>query len=288
MQIGVKIANYGPDGGGAVAEAVAAESAGFDSVWVTDRLLTLDDQESAYPYSGDGSIPWTPTTPFHEPLVVLSAVAAVTERVRLGTGVLVLPLREPHLLAKQAATLAALSGGRLVLGIGVGWMREEFLVLGHDFDRRHHDTRSAIDLLRRAWTGRIGPATDVADGPDLHMHPVPPGPIPVLMGGNSTTALRLGGGSADGWYGLFHNGSIDLDQVRSKVGFLRGGSLTAPAPAVILRIGGPWEQTLPHLKALARLGVTEVVVDCDLSDGDGAAAARAALGAAVADVPAPA
>jgi len=106
--------------------AALLEDAGFDSVWVSDHVVFPHETASRYPFAADGKVTWPLDTPYLEPLVVLGAVSAATKRATIGTSVLIAPMRNPVLLAKQAASIDAMSGGRLVLGVGVGWLREEF------------------------------------------------------------------------------------------------------------------------------------------------------------------
>src|SRR5437763_634380 len=107
-----------------------AEQLGFDAIWVTDHVAPCEQLPGTYPYRDGGSAPFGPGAPWHDPFVLMSFLAAATTRMRIGTSVLVLPLRHPVLTAKAAATLDTLSGGRLVLGVGTGWLRDEFDVLG--------------------------------------------------------------------------------------------------------------------------------------------------------------
>jgi probable F420-dependent oxidoreductase len=165
--------------------ATAADERGFDSVWVSDHVVMPSTADAS-------SHGLDPRTSFLEPFTTLAFVAARTNRVQLGTGVYVLPLRHPLVAAKEASTLAVLSKGRLLLGVGVGWLREEFELLGTPWTGRGRRTDAAIDLMRRCWT---------ATGSEIEMWPKPARSIPVIMGGKSSAALdrtiRLG----DGWYG---------------------------------------------------------------------------------------
>ena len=132
MKFGLGFANTVPfaDGAGGARLATLAEAAGFESLWTVEHVVFPDAYTSRYPYGRDGKMPAKASTPMPDPLVWLTWVAARTTHIRLGTGILVLPQRNPVVLAKEVATLDALSGGRVELGIGVGWLREEFDALG--------------------------------------------------------------------------------------------------------------------------------------------------------------
>lgn len=182
--------------------ARAAEEAGFHGIMVSDHLFFPGKLESRYPYSEDGRPGFDGTTPFPEPWTTISAMAAVTERLRFGTMVYILPLRHPLAVAKALGTVACLSGGRVDLGAGVGWIREEFDTLGVPFEKRGGRMNEMIPLLRRLWSGEMlehhGEHFDL--GP-LQMSPAPDRPVPILVGGVSGIALRRAARLADGWIG---------------------------------------------------------------------------------------
>jgi alkanesulfonate monooxygenase SsuD/methylene tetrahydromethanopterin reductase-like flavin-dependent oxidoreductase (luciferase family) len=138
MKIGCHLPMFGPIGTrhSVLTFARRMEALGYDSLWASDHVVIPHRIASRYPYSPTGKFPLAPEVPFLEPLTTLALVAGVTERVQLGTSILVLPHRNPVLAAKMAATIDHLSEGRLVLGVGVGWMREEIELLGGNYDRR--------------------------------------------------------------------------------------------------------------------------------------------------------
>lgn len=165
--------------------AVAVEEAGLDGVSVVDHVV-MGSRVEAYPY---GRFPGGPQAPWLEPLTVLAAVGGVTERVELGTAVLVSPLRPAALLAKTAATLDQLSGGRLVLGVGTGWQEEEYRALGADWRRRHQVLDDQLAACHALWTG--GPVvleTETVTLQDVHCHPRPAraAGVPLWLGGRLT------------------------------------------------------------------------------------------------------
>ena len=150
MKFGVMFANAGPRARpeDAVAMAQDAEAAGFESLWTVEHVVVPAGYESEYPYSADGRMPGGEDADIPDPLVWLAWVGAVTTTLRLATGILILPQRNPVVLAKELATLDLLSGGRVVLGVGVGWLREEFDALGVPFEERAARTDEYVEALR--------------------------------------------------------------------------------------------------------------------------------------------
>jgi len=185
--------------------AERAEALGFDSVWVSDHVAFPVGFQSVYPY-GPPSAFTQQTAHYYEPLVTLAWVAGRTRRVRLGTSVLVVPMRNPVYLAKQAATLDRLAGGRLILGVGAGWQREEFEALGvTTFAQRGAVLDEWIRLMRRLWTEEVvefsGAFYQV--GPIIvNPKPAQPGGPPILVGGNGPRALRRAAELGDGWHAI--------------------------------------------------------------------------------------
>lgn len=209
MHIGICLPNYGrassPEAIREVAQA--AESLGFDSLWTTDHILVPEAHYEPY-----GRIFETWTT--------LAYVAALTQRVRLGTSILLLGLRNPVLVAKQAATLDQLSNGRLILGIGAGWLAPEFENLGMSFRRRVRFLEEGIALMRTLWTnprprfqGRFFRIQDAVFEP----LPVQPGGPPIWIGGNTEAAVRRAARLGDGW----HPVGLDPETLRTRVAQLR-------------------------------------------------------------------
>jgi probable F420-dependent oxidoreductase len=181
------------------------EGLGYDSLWASDHVIVPYTIASRYPYNPSGQFPLPPDSTFLDPLTALGLVAGVTERARLGTTVLVLPHRHPVLAAKMLATLDHLSGGRVILGAGVGWMREEIEILGAPFDQRGAWSDEAIRVMRACWReertsfqGRFFRFEAIGCFPK----PVR-GDIPIWMGGHAKPALRRIAALADGWHAAF-------------------------------------------------------------------------------------
>jgi probable F420-dependent oxidoreductase len=196
MQYGIHLPHAGEQATPAVLRrfALKAEDLGLDDVWVSEHIIVPRDK-----------FPRSPL--FFDPVLSLTWVAAVTKRVRLGTSVLVLPMRHPLPLAKELATLHNLSEGRLILGAGVGWLEPEFAALGVPFNERGRRLDEGLAMMRAVWTedpvtfkSRTIPA--VIEG--MTMTPMPISPIPLWLGGNSDAALRRTIRIADGWHGSGH------------------------------------------------------------------------------------
>ena len=185
---------------------VTAESAGFSSLWVGEHVVLFDEYESAYPLAEDGKMPGDIEDNVElEPFSTLAYLAAHTSRIRIGTGVCVLPQRNPVYTAKEAANVDWLSGGRLNLGIGVGWLAEEYGALGASFERRGARCTSYIEVLKRLWCDTVSEYEDEFYSlPACRFYPKPvqkPHP-PIIVGGNSDAALRRAAELGQGWYAL--------------------------------------------------------------------------------------
>lgn len=192
MRFGVILPNYGkPAAREALVEvARAAEELGYDSIWTTDHILLPRGHEEPFGH-------------IYETLITLAYLAGVTEKVRIGTSVLVLPLRNPIIVAKEAATLDLLSGGRLILGLGVGWLEQEFAFLGSEFKKRGSLCDEGIELMRALWSqdrpsfsGRHYKFFDSFFSPK----PAQPGGPPIWIGGVSEAAMRRAARLGDSWH----------------------------------------------------------------------------------------
>lgn len=181
--------------------ATAADELGYAGFCVGDHVVDLEAIATPYPYEADGSRRWDPATPWPDPWVLIGAMAAVTTRLSFFTSIYVAALRSPFQVAKSVGTAAVLSGGRVRLGVGVGWCREEFELLGQEFESRGRRTDEALTLIERLWTEEWV----TADGPHypaprLTMRPRPAHRVPILVGGLSEVALRRAA-RYDGWIG---------------------------------------------------------------------------------------
>lgn len=223
MNIGVHVVNARPwaTADSIVSLGTRAEALGFESLWVSDQVVIPSKLQPSNPYSATRHYDIEANQNFFEALSVLTYLAGRTRRVLLGTSVLVLPYRQPLVVAKQWATLDALSGGRTILGVGAGFMREQFEALGMDtFDRRGAATDEAIRLFRAAWAqgGEVSFTGDVYRFQPVWFLPKParPGGPPIWVGGNGRRSIRRAAELGDGW----HTVRIGLDELRTGVATL--------------------------------------------------------------------
>ena len=179
-----------------------AENSGFESVWTFEHVVVPLEYESKYPYDASGKMGAAPETPFVDPLIALTAVAAATKTVRLGTGVNILSQANPLFLAKQAASLDALSGGRLLLGLGIGWLREEFDAMGVPFERRGARFDDYVAAMRKVWSGEVVEhRSDFISWSGFKSYPVPvQDPLPVIIGGSKGKIYQRIARHGNGWY----------------------------------------------------------------------------------------
>jgi probable F420-dependent oxidoreductase len=179
-----------------------ADAAGFDSVWGGEHVILPTSIESRYPYTEDGKIPAEPDTPIPDPLIWLAFAAAAAPTLRLGTCILIVPQRNPVVLAKELATLDVLSGGRLELGLGVGWMKEEFEALGVPWERRGARTDEYVAAMRALWAGPHAEFHgEFVDFPPVTCSPRPVhSRIPIVVGGDTDAALERVVRLADGYF----------------------------------------------------------------------------------------
>jgi probable F420-dependent oxidoreductase len=253
--------------------ARAADELGYESLWLPEHLV-FPATIAASPGGGDRHVEVDPRTPLFDPFVLLASLAAVTERVRLGTNVYNIGLRHPFVTARAAATLDVVSDGRLDLGIGASWLAAEWDAVGLDFDGRGGRVDEALEVCRRLWS------EDVVEhaGPCYRFGPVVfepkpvQAPIPVHVGGDSLRALRRAARLADGWIGMLHDvtsfatsvatlselcdqyGREQAIQRSALVGRLRAGEIGAWAAAGATRlVVAPWESSRDAVAGLQRL-----------------------------------
>ena len=223
MRLGLHALGIGAGADRAVIDAVAlaAERAGFATLWSGEHVVMVDRSASRYPYSDDGQIAVPSTADWIDPLIGLSFAAAATSSIGLATGVLLLPEHNPVVVAKQAATLDSLSGGRFTLGVGIGWSREEFDALGVPFERRGARTAEYVAAMRTLWRDEIA-SFDGDSSASIRCASIrnrSTAEHPSRLGGNSDAALRRVAAWADGWYGFNLDG---VRQVAERIAFLRG------------------------------------------------------------------
>jgi probable F420-dependent oxidoreductase len=260
MDFGIIFANIGPavQPEHAAALAQLAEENGFDSMWTVEHVLVPADYQSEYPYSPNGRMPGPEESPIPDPLVWLTYIGAVTTRIKLATGVLILPQRNPLVLAKEVATLDVLSGGRVVLGVGVGWLREEFDAIGVPFEERGARTDEHIAALRTLW------AEDEAtfDGQFTSFERAKSFPkpvnrtVPIVIGGHTKPAARRAGRLGDG----FFPARTSPEELSGLLDEMRVAAKGAGRDADAIEITAGGSMDVDGIKRFADLGVSRIVI----------------------------
>lgn len=244
-----------------------AEAAGFDQVSLSDHVFYPDKLDSSYPYSESGRPIFPPETQWPDVWVMTGALAAVTERITFSTHVYVLPARNPFVVAKAVGTAAHLSGGRVLLGVGAGWMREEFTQLEQAFERRGTRMEEQIEVLRALWQGgMVEHHGEFYDFDRLEMSPAPAQPVPVLIGGHSETALRRAARIGDGWMGVYY-GIDELTPIIERLQGYRAEYGTTDRP---FEIQASIVDRLPTPEVCAQLedvGVTTLITSAWMMEG---------------------
>jgi len=240
-----------------------AAELGFHSLWASDHVVLPERVDASYPYARDGRWPYPADTNWLDPLLALSWAAQAAPGCKLGTNVLVVPLRNPLLLAKQTATLDYLSGGRVLLGIGAGWMEEEFKLLGVPFADRGARTVEMVKLMRAFWSGDQvsfkGKYWQVAD---CMIHPLPVRrSIPIYWGGHSEAALRRVARVGDGWLPL----GLSMAELRAGVEQIRTTreqlQRDPHGVSIVVRPGAQYKVDAERLEENRALGITHWIID---------------------------
>ena len=245
--------------------AVAAEEAGFDAVAISDHVVYPENLQSAYPYTADGAPMFSPEADWPDPWVLVGALGAVTTRLEFITNVYVLPLRNPFVVAKAVGTAAYLTGNRVRLGVGAGWMREEFDLLGQPFEKRGARLDEAIEVVQALWGGGMVEHHGTHfDFDRVEMRPVPTEPVPIYVGGHSDVALRRAARN-DGWVGIYYTVEeleeycLQLQRIREDIG-------TADRPFEI--VASPLAMPDPEtVERLAAIGVTTILTSAWMAAG---------------------
>ena len=257
MRVGIRFANVPPFDrpDGAAALARAAEAAGVESLWTVEHIVIPQGYASRYPYSSSGRMAGDERASIPDPLVWLAYVAALTQRIRLATGVLILPERNPVVLAKELATLDVLSGGRVICGVGIGWLEEEFAAIGVPFADRAARAEEAIAALRALWS-----ADETFEGERFRFRearsypkPLQPGGIPIVVGGHTRAAARRAGRYADGFFPAGR-------EVADLIAECRRAAERAGRDPASVEITVAARADVDEAKRLEDLGVTRIVV----------------------------
>ena len=249
--------------------AARAEAAGFESIWLPEHPVMPVNPASRYPGSPDGTIP-PAMSDMADPYIALARASAVTNRIRLGTGITLIPERNPLVLAGAVATLDRFSGGRFILGIGAGWLREETEIMGGDFDHRWTQTREAIAVMRALWT------QDAAeyhgryyDFPPVQCNPKPfqEGGPPVILGGSARNVFRRVARWGDGWMPT----AATPEQIaagRAAIDELAEAAGRDPATITITVFGQPADREV--IARFAAAGANRVIIRLPDTTGPGA------------------
>jgi probable F420-dependent oxidoreductase len=259
MKFGLMFANAGPGADPEFSTELAqlAEGVGFESLWTVEHVVVPKGHESSYPYSKDGKMPGGESVPVPDPLIWLTWAAAATRTINLATGIVILPQRNPLILAKECATLDRLSKGRLQLGIGVGWLREEFDALGVPWEARGARTDDYVGALRELWTSAeptySGPFTSFTSA---FSEPKPFGgrSIPIHVGGHSKAAAARAGRIGDGFF------PGTAKELPSLVTIMRAAAVEAGRNPDAIEITGGGAPTVDGVTAAQDLGIARFVV----------------------------
>jgi probable F420-dependent oxidoreductase len=266
MKFGLMFANtgLGKSAAGALDLATRADRLGFESLWTVEHVVVPSGYQSAYPYDPSGKMAGgAEDFDLPDPLVWLSFVAAATERIRLATGVLIVPQRNPLILAKEVASLDALSGGRVTLGVGVGWLEEEFAALGVPFADRGRRLDDYIEAMRALWTqSKASVHNTYTNFDNCISRPYPAnGTVPIVIGGHSKAAARRAARLGDG----FFPGNGSLAEVTEVFSLLRAecdaiGRDPAEVELTAGSFGSGFDQMASRIDKLAALGVSRTIL----------------------------
>lgn len=263
MKIGISGIGMGKGSRPRTLQLVAehADRLGFATLWSPEHVVLFDHYESAYPYSDDGQFLAAGNIDLTDPFVTMSYVAARTKRIRLATGICLVPEHNPLVLAKTIASVDALSGGRVALGVGIGWSAEEFAALGIPFERRAQRTCEYIEVMRTLWREeRASFSGEFVNFKDARCYPKPaqPGGVPIIFGGESVPALRRVARYGNGWFSV----KLSPDQLAAKLerlsALLKEQNRTL---AEIELIVSPYERAVSRdeLRRYHELGVREII-----------------------------
>ena len=261
MKFGLMFASVGPFSMPDSLSRLAplAEQVGIESMWSIEHVVVPVGYESTYPYNKSGKLPMPESMPLPDPLLPLAFAAAVTKKMRLATGILILPQRHPLYVAKEVATLDLLSNGRVILGIGSGWLKEEFDALGIPFNERGARTNESIRALRALWK----PGPQAFDGKyykwgqvESNPKPVQPDGVPIVVGGHSEAAARRAGRLGDG----FFPAKGDEETLKHLFGVMREEARKAGRDAAKIEITAGAAKDLDAIRRHEDMGVSRMTV----------------------------
>jgi probable F420-dependent oxidoreductase len=259
MKFGLMFVNVGPfvQPDNLAYLAQSAEAAGVESVWTVEHVVVPVGYTAEYPYSPNGRMPGPENSPLPDPVLPLSFLAGVTEKIKLATGILILPQRHPTYVAKEFATLDNLSKGRAILGVGIGWLHEEFAAVGVPFEERVGRTEESIRAIRSLWSEK----PEAFDGkyyswPEVESNPKPvqPGGVPIVVGGHVKGAARRAARLGDGFFPARGNPEELIGVLREEC-----DRIGRDPGEIEISFGAP-PNDLDAIKRLQDLGVSRVVV----------------------------
>ena len=245
-----------------VSVARKAEEVGVESVWTFEHVIVPLDYSSKYPYSADGKMGTTPETNFVDPLIALSLIAATTTKLRLATGVNILSQANPLFLAKQAASLDFVSNGRFMLGVGIGWLKEEFEALGTPFERRGARFDDYIEAMKKVWSEDVVEhQSDFINWSGFKSYPLPVQKphLPLIIGGSKGKAFERTAKHGDGWFAP----TASPDQLAPMLEELGKACDAVDRDPATVEISAMWVDVGAGLDALRRyedLGVSRLIV----------------------------
>jgi probable F420-dependent oxidoreductase len=265
MKFGLPLFGVSPRFYGEIAQA--AEANGFESVWMPEHLVFPETIPPTYLYSESGDPPVNSDTPLFDVWVALAYIAHATSTIRLATNVYILPLRHPIEVARSTVTLDRLSNGRVTLGIGVGWLEDEFVAVGRGFHDRGKRTDAMIPLLRRLWSDQvIEEHSEHFDFAPVKFQPKPRnGFIPIEVGGTTKPALRRAGRLGDGWIEV---GSSTLEEAKQRLDIVRGHRRDAGRENQPFEVtfNGAFGRDLDGVRRCEDVGATRIIVTPMITD----------------------
>jgi len=256
--------------------ATTGERTGFATLWVGEHVVLFDRHDSKYPYSEGGKFPLAANADWLDPFTALTFAAALTSKIRLATGVCLVPEHNPLVLAKVIASLDKLAKGRFAFGVGIGWLAEEFAAIGVPFERRAQRTREYIEVMRKLWSdGVASHHGEFVNFDNAGSYPKPPqgAKLPVIFGGESNPALRRVAEYGNGWFGF----NLDPAETKERIGKLeqllnQNGRKLSDVELIV----SPYTKkiTPDDLKRYRDLGISEVPIMTTFDDDPAKASAQ--------------
>ena len=238
--------------------AQAAENAGVESVWTFEHVIVPNDYSSKYPYSPNGKMGTTPETNFVDPLIALTAVAMNTTKLRLGTGVNILSQSNPLFMAKQAASLDMVSNGRFMLGVGIGWLQEEFLAMGTPFEKRGARFDDYLTAMKKAWSGEtVEHQSEFLNWTGFKSYPVPKA-LDVHIGGSKGKAFERVAKFGQGWF----SPTMTPDQIKPDLAKLKDACAAEGRDVSEIEVSSMWmlnDDAFDNIKRFEDLGVSRLI-----------------------------